>query len=53
MADTRYYNAEALLQGNVMIKELKNDAEQKMLEQQQQGYEQFLNDNNDFNKFFE
>lgn len=48
-----YYNAEAVLQGGALIKGIKNEAEIKMIEQDNKGYEQFLDDNNDFNQFFE
>lgn len=46
------FNAEAMLQGGVMLKEEKNVAEQRFLEDFSQQYESFLNDNNDFNEFF-
>jgi hypothetical protein len=51
IADTRFYNAEAMLQGGVMIKELKNAAEQKMLEQDNTQYEQYLDSNININDF--
>ncbi|MEQ1677886.1 MAG: hypothetical protein ABL876_14345, partial [Chitinophagaceae bacterium] len=51
IADTSHYNAEAMLQGGVLIKELKNVAEQKMLENFNQDYERHLDQNNDFNAY--
>lgn len=40
-----------MLQGGVMIKELKNAAEQKMLEQDNTQYEQYLDSNININEF--
>jgi hypothetical protein len=59
-ADTRkhitipgYYNAEAVMQSSSAKKQVKNNAEQKVIEQQfSNEYEQFLDSNNDFNQFF-
>lgn len=45
-------NPEAMLQGGVMIKEIKNQAEQAMIEQAANNYEQHLDDTYDFNDFF-
>lgn len=51
LVDTRHYNAEAMLQGGVMIKELKNEAEQKLIEGFNQEYENYLDTNTDFNAY--
>jgi len=48
-----YYNAEAIIQGGAVTKNIKNKAEQKVIEQQfSSEYENFLDSNNDFNQFF-
>jgi hypothetical protein len=53
IADTKYFNAEALVQGGVLVKEIKNVAEQKMIETFNKKYESFLDENNDgFDEFF-
>lgn len=49
---TNHYNAEAMLQGGVMVKDEKYIAEQKMMEDFTTQHEQFLNDNTDFDQFF-
>jgi len=46
------FEAEAMLQGNVLVKELKNGAEQKMLEQFTNERESWMDNNNDFSEFF-
>lgn len=45
------FNAEAILKGGAMIKELKMDAEQKMLEQFTDDREKYLDDNVNFNEY--
>jgi len=49
-----YYNAEGMLQGAVMVKEQKNEAEQKFLEQSEQQQQQYYEDNygDELNQFF-
>lgn len=51
LADTRHYNAEAMLQGGVMIKEIKNAVEQKMIEDFSREHEEYLDNNTDFNQY--
>jgi hypothetical protein len=48
-----HFNAEAILQGGVLIKEFKNKAEQKALETFSKAHENYLDENNDFNEFFQ
>jgi hypothetical protein len=46
------FNAEAMLQGGVLIKELKNAAEQRMIEETQTTqHENFLDENYDFSQY--
>lgn len=52
IAASNHFNAEAMLQGGVLVKADKNLAEQKMLEDFNQSYETFLDDNNNFDEFF-
>lgn len=53
LVGTSHYNPEAMLQGGVMIKELKNGAEQKMLEQFSRDHENYLDQNNDLSQFYQ
>lgn len=50
--DASRYNAEAMLQGNVLVKEIKNGAEQKYLEDFHQQRESWLDETHNFNEFF-
>lgn len=50
--DTTHYNAEAMLQGGVLVKEIKNKAEQKFIEQAAEDQETYLDEHYDFNTFF-
>lgn len=53
LADKKHFNAEALLQSGVLVKEIKNEAEQKMIDSGfNEKYESFLDENNDFDEFF-
>jgi hypothetical protein len=53
IADKKFYNAEALMQSGMMLKEIKNEAEQKMLENNfNQELESFLDEKNDYDEFF-
>lgn len=47
-----HYNAEAMLQGGVLVKDEKYIAEQKMLEEYSSEQEDFINNNYDLNQFF-
>lgn len=49
----RYYNPEAVLQAGILKKEIKNEAEHKMIEERSANYESFLDQNNDFDQFFQ
>jgi hypothetical protein len=50
--DKRLFNAEAVLQGGGLIKEIKNEAEVKMMEEQvESGREEWLDNNIDFSIF--
>jgi hypothetical protein len=50
---TSYLNAEAMLQGGVIVKEQKNNAEHQLLEEKfNAGYEKYLDENNDFSDVF-
>jgi hypothetical protein len=51
LVGTSHYNAEAMLEGGVMIKELKNGAEQKVLEQFNQDYEKHIDNNIDISQY--
>jgi hypothetical protein len=46
-----YYNAEAILQGGTLIKEIKNTAEQRMIEQFNDKHEKYLDDNININDY--
>jgi hypothetical protein len=53
LVDTRYYNAEAMLQGGGLLKGIQHQAEMKMIDSGfNEKHESFLDDNNDFDKFF-
>jgi hypothetical protein len=53
IADKKFYNAEALMQSGMMIKEIKNEAEQKMIDNNfNQELESFLDEKNDYDEFF-
>jgi hypothetical protein len=50
---SNHINPEAMLQGGVLVKEEKNQAEQGMLEDKfSDDYEKYLDNNNDFSDFF-
>lgn len=46
------YEAQALLQGGMLVKGIKNQAEQKAIEQSLSDQEKYLDENYDFNTFF-
>lgn len=52
LVGTSRINPEAMLQGGVMIKELKNKAEALMIEQSAQQHESYLDENYNFDDFF-
>jgi hypothetical protein len=53
ITNSGYYNAEAVLQGGGLLKGIQHQAEIKMIESAfHQEHESFLDDNNDFDKFF-
>jgi hypothetical protein len=52
LVNHHYYNAEAVLQSGSLVKEIKNGAEQKFIEQQIVEQETFLDNNHDFSQFY-
>jgi hypothetical protein len=53
LAPGNHFDPIAVLSGGVLHKELKNQAEQKMIEDSSNEQESYLNDNYNFNQFFE
>jgi hypothetical protein len=55
LSGSSYYNPEAVLQAGILQKKVKNDAEHQMIQlpETSADYENFLDQNNDFEQFFQ